>query len=60
MNCASTANVAECLKHLLVAMLPQGPELIDTLKAMVSPTERDDLSDNDDDDDGDDGDDLSD
>ena len=34
-NCAGSSDVAESLKHLLLAMLPQGPDLVTTLKTMI-------------------------
>ena len=59
MNCAASPDVAECLKHLLMAMLPKGADLIETLKSMmVSSKEKDDPSGDDDDDEEDDDDDL--
>lgn len=53
--CATTPDVAECLKQLLRAMLPQGSEIQKHLEAMMSSSKdkksNDDTNDDDDDDD---------
>jgi len=58
-NCAGSSDVAESLKHLLLAMLPQGPELVNSLKTMMASSKNKDVLHDDDDleDDGDDDDD---
>ena len=53
--CATTPDVAECLKQLLRAMVPQGSEIQKHLEAMMSSSKEkksnDDINDDDDDDD---------
>ena len=59
-NCAGSSDVAESLKHLLLAMLPQGPDLIDTLKTMMVASKGRNVRYGDDDFEDDDDDDLDD
>ena len=52
--CATSPDVAECLKQLLRAMLPQGSEIQNHLEAMMSSSKEKKNNDDDDDDDDDD------